>query len=361
MSHRQGSGNSLGYFNLARGLGMLLILLGHSMTPFLTIAAPGSRLFSGAGSVFGGGMMAMFFFISGFCFFRRSPRKCLSIQAKLLLLPYGITATAILVTKFLLSILRRRPFGMHGGELLLTYLLGLNAEGGGTFLGFRVDSVSIFWFVLALFGGWILYNGILQLQSTRLQWILICGCVILSYLLALISPVWPYCLPMMLLAVGYLAAGSQIRKHGLLDRNLPVWAWVLILSIALLSAAFGEVSIVTNTWKLGLLDVAGSFCAGFLLLRLYARLVPHIRQNVLTHMVESIGFYSIWIVCLHAYEKCIFPWYRLRTLFPDSPALCIVICFLGRLGIIYLLYLLVSMIYRKYRKIRLSSRIRIDL
>ena len=360
MSHRQGSGNSLGYFNLARGLGMLLVILGHSITPFLTIHPSASRLFSGFGSVFGGGMMAMFFFISGFSFFRRSPRKCLSVQTKLLLVPYGITAAAIVVSKLLLSLLRGRPFWCHGGELLLTYLLGLNAEGGGTFLGFPVDSISIFWFVLALFGGWILYNGILQLQSNRLQWILICGCVVLSYLMTLVSPVWPYCLPMMLLAVGYLAAGNRMRKYGLLDRKLPVWAWVLILSVAILCAAFGEVSIVTNTWKLGLLDIAGSFCAGFLLLRLYARLFPRIRPNMLTRMLESVGFSSIWVVCLHAYEKYIFPWYRLGMLFPDAPGLCIVICFALRLLVIFVLYLLVSTIYRKYRKIRLSGRIQID-
>lgn len=46
----------------------------------------------------------------------------------------------------------------------------------------------------------------------------------------------------------------------------------------LICAAFGDVNIVAGVWGLGLLDVAGSFCAGFLLLRLYARWMQRDRQ-----------------------------------------------------------------------------------
>ena len=43
----------LGYFNLARGLGMVLIVLGHSINLYLEPQPTGSGgLFSGAGSVF---------------------------------------------------------------------------------------------------------------------------------------------------------------------------------------------------------------------------------------------------------------------------------------------------------------------
>ena len=44
----------------------------------------------------------------------------------------------------------------NGGEFVLTYLLGLNAEGGGTLWGDSGGNLSVFfWFVLALFGGWL--------------------------------------------------------------------------------------------------------------------------------------------------------------------------------------------------------------
>ena len=144
MTRESNAYSTLGYFNLAKGFGMVLILLGHSITPFYPRPELSEGLFSGAGSVLGGGIMAMFFMISGFGFYSRSPKRCLRIQTKTLLLPYCITTAAILITKYLLSLIKNRPFGQNGAELALTYLLGLNAEGGHTLGGIAIESVSIF-------------------------------------------------------------------------------------------------------------------------------------------------------------------------------------------------------------------------
>ena len=204
----------LGYFNLARGLGMVLIVLGHSINLYLDPLPTGNGgFFSGAGSVFGGGIMAAFFMISGYGFYKRKPHKCFAIQRKLLLLPYCIVAAAVIISKFLLAVVRQRSFMENGGEFVLTYLLGLNAEGGGTLWGIPVESVSIFWFVLALFGGWLIYNCIAQITSNRLRVLLTAACVILGYVLTLFSKIWPWCLPMALIAVGYLHAGAELKDR----------------------------------------------------------------------------------------------------------------------------------------------------
>ena len=261
----------LGYFNLARGLGMLLIVLGHSINLYLEPQPTGSGgLFSGAGSVFGGGIMAAFFMISGYGFYKRKPRKCFVIQRKLLLLPYCIVAAAVIISKFLLAVVRHRSFMENGGEFILTYLLGLNAEGGGTLWGIPVESVSIFWFVLALFGGWLIYNCIAQITSDRLRVLLTAACVILGYVLTLFSKIWPWCLPMALIAGGYLHAGAELKERGLLEKKISWKWWGIILALILFSAAFGQVSIVACMWKLGLADVLATFCTGFLFLRIYA-------------------------------------------------------------------------------------------
>lgn len=331
----------LGYFNLARGLGMALILLGHSMTPF----SPADPAASGAGSVLGGGIMAMFFLISGMGFYCRSPKKCFSIQCRLLLKPYLLTTAAILLTKLVLASVKQRPFAAHGGELVLTYLLGLNAEGGGQLWGVPIESVSIFWFILALWGGWLLYNGICRLHNKPLQILLVMGCVGGSYLLTLISSVWIFCLPMVLLSVGYLAAGDLIRTHQLLDRKLPAWCWVILLTITGICACFGGANLVGCYWKLGLLDVAGSFCVGFLLLRLYRRFMEKAHDGLLIRMGETIGFHSFWIIFLHGYEKVIFPWYRLGEWMSGGAAA--VVCLAARCAVMYGLFRLLKICNRK--------------
>lgn len=343
---------TLGYFNIARGIGMFLILFGHSITPFFSAALPVPTLFSSAGSLLGSGIMAMFFMISGFGFYTRRPRKCWSMQTRLLLKPYLYTTTAILLTKILLAILKQRPFSKHGGSLVVTYLFGLNAEGGSTWHGIPIDSVSIFWFLLALFGSWVICNAIFRLHSRRVQGILVTGCVILSYLLTRISKIWPFCLPIVLLAVGYLAVGTVIQKRNLLEKPLPLWFWWILAGTTTVCCLFGHANIVACQWQLGLLDVAGSFCIGFLLLRLYHHLMQHNWHNRMVSVLEWVGFHSLWIVCLHGYEKVIFPWYRLQTLFPTHPIVCVWLCFLLRCGLIYLLFRLLDPISRRLRRRR---------
>ena len=352
MTHKPITDSGLGYFNLARGLGMLLIRLGHSITPFFPAHAPAQTVFAGAGSVLGGGIMAMFFLSSGFGFYTRSPKKCLSIQKRLLLKPYCLTTAAILATKLLLALIKQRSFAENGGELVLTYLLGLNAEGGGQIGPIPIESVSILWFILALFGGWIICNSIFRLKDARQKILLTALCVAAGYGLTCISKVWPYCLPMMLLCVGYLAAGSLIQRHQLLTKNLPLWCWAGLLAVTCFCAAFGNVNMVACQWKLGLLDVAGSFCVGFLLMRLYHRFMQRNIHNRLTQGLEAAGFYSVWIVFLHGYEKVIIPWYRLGGLFPNAPGLAAILCLMARCAVMYAMVRLLNMANRKQRRKR---------
>lgn len=341
--------DSLGFFNLAKGLGMALILWGHSAGVYTVYAAPEWGLFRGAGSVLGGGIMAMFFLISGFGFYKRSPKKCLSIQKKNLLYPYWITGAAVVATKLLLSVFRQRPFGAHGGEYILTYLLGLNAEGGGVMFDLPVESVSILWFLLALFGGWVIYNAIVQQKNRRIQLLLVLCCVTAGWLLTLIAKVWVFCLPIALVTVGYLAVGVWIRRYNLLECSLPLWSRMLMAAVLAVCSAFGEVNIVRGIWRLGLLDVAGSAVCGFVLLRIYTRIMSRNLHSLPVLGLEAAGFYSMWIVCLHAYEKVIFPWYRLGELFPDAPALCTVLCLLLRSLLIYLMYRVLSCIHGRWK------------
>lgn len=333
--------NGIGYFSLARGLGMITIVLGHSITPILSIEEK-QELFSGAGSVWGAGIIAMFFMISGFGFYKRSFRKCIAIQSKLLLRPYICVAGCVLLSKIVLAFVKQRSFRKHGGELVLTYLFGLNGEGGGEILGIPIESVSIFWFVLALFGGWMIYNEIQRIPLKAVQWAVIMICVLTSYWLTMISKIWPFCLPMVLLATAYLAIGDIIRKQQLLEKRLPIWAWILIFVNIIVSMAYGQINIVACVWKMGILDVTGSFCMGFIFLRLYTKIMQDSFEGKCFELIEKIGFYSIWVVCLHAYEKIVFPWYRIYAIWPQTPWLAVVVCFMGRCIVMYVLYRMAS-------------------
>lgn len=353
ISNAQKPYHGLGYFHLARGLGMLYIIFGHSVTPFFNkmTAMESDLLFSGAGTVFGGGVIAMFFMLSGFGAVpsaREKKRRTeagrdigrfLSVQWRCLLRPYVTAAVLILLVKWVLSILKARSFAENGGELVLTFLLGLNAEGGGIWGGCPVDSVGVFWFLLALAGGGILRYLIRMLPAAWMRITAAAVCTAAGYVLTRISDVWPYCLPLMLLAVGYLTVGNAVYTYNLLDRKLSVWLYAGSVLLTAASFAFGAVNFAACFFRCGLLDIAASYVIGFWLLRLYCRLMKHLPEREIPPVAfaENIGRYSMRILCLHAFEKMLFPWYRLQYLFPDHTLLCILFCFIGRLILIFCL------------------------
>ena len=352
MTNRPAKYNNLGYFNLARGIGIIMILLGHSIVPFMNANAANSGIFSGMGSVLGGGVMAMFFLISGFGFYVRTPKRCFKTQSRLLLHPYYQVAGALILFRLGLTLVRGRSIWATLADLFLTLPLGVNAENAGALFGEPVKSVTILWFVLALFGGWVIYNSICRIKDVKKQNYLLLACLIGSWALTCISKAWPLCLPMALLAACYLAAGHTVKQKDLLRAKLPAKAWIFMGVIVTLSCAFGAVDIGAGIWKMGLLDVGATFCLGFLFLRLYAWFMELEIHNYVIHLIERIGNRSVWIVFFHAMEKSIFPWYRLRDIIP-IPWLNVLICFALRSLMIRIAYQLekhLTAIYRQRRK-----------
>lgn len=341
MSQSSRNYTSLGFFNEVRGLGIIWIIMGHSAALFMT-GQPGAvvnPLFSGAGRVLGGGVIAMFFMISGFYFYRRSPAKCIRTQAKLLLKPYLITGLLITAVKIWLALLRGTDFLKDTAGMILTYLLGLNGANGMKLFGIPLKSVSVFWFLLALFIGWVLYNYIQHLKKPGMRVLCVIVCVVTSWILSETTEVLPWVLPNGLLAVGYLAAGHFMRERNLLGRKLPHWSCLSVGAIALISMAFGYVDVSRGLWKLGLLDVAGSFCMGYILLMFYNWISKWQWNGWLMKTMERVGRNSIFLIGLHAFEKEIIPWSHLDRVFPDMPGLCIVVCFALRCAVMYLIWL----------------------
>ncbi|MBR3973461.1 MAG: hypothetical protein IKJ99_05885 [Oscillospiraceae bacterium] len=344
--------DGLGYFNLLRGLGLLFIILGHSIAPFLTVQIPDTSgtLFQGAGRIFGSSVLALFFMISGLGFYRRSLKKCLFIQAKLLLKPYALTALSLIICKMVLAALKGNSVLNQFLSLFLTFLLGMNASQGGSLFGIHITTISILWFIVALFGSWVIYNFILHLPEQKMRYQCILGCMTLSWILSLISKVWPFTLPMVLMAVGYIAAGHEIRVRNLIHKQLSISTWCIVIFLSIICLMFGYVDMAACVWKLGPIDMIGTICIAFLMLRLYCRIMDlGIHGKVIAHL-EHLGINSIRILCIHAFEHAIIPWRKLSLLFPNAPVLCTILCLLGKAALIWGLYYLTYHLPRKKRK-----------
>lgn len=346
IKHNKINTGTIGFFNFARGCGLFYVVVCHTLLYFYTIT---SRLFFNLGA----GLMAMFFIISGYGFWIKNTKKCLRVQCKLLLKPYFITVCLILLAKFGLSITKHRSFWQFGGQYIFSYLLAVNEGWEGTILGLEVDHISLFWFFWALFGGWIIYNTISHIKKEKIHTCLVICCVLMGWILTRISEVWVYTLPNMLIIVGFLFIGHQMREHQWLEKEkLTALEYLLLFVPAFITLAFGQCDMFSFTWSLGPLDILGSACLGILYCRFFAKLSLLKRKSKIMDFMQYIGSNTLRLLCIHAFEEKVVPWYRLGYLFPGKTYFAAIICFVLRGAVILISLKLIEFINKVIKRKR---------
>jgi hypothetical protein len=354
--------NSLGYFNLAKGFGILFVLISHTSSFIMNLYGlkePTNGLGNGAIRVFGAGIMGMFFIISGLSLFPKSLKSNISLQWRTVIKPYYCVTAAVMLLLTLRRLLEGRfPIPW---SFLWAHLLAINNYTDATLWGTRVKYISILWFLWALAGGWVICSGILRHFSTKNQWVVAWFAAVLGIILGNLTSLWFFCFPMMLVATWFLFLGSQLRKVNLLEYKLPVWGWVLLIGTALCSLCFGFVSIADYIWKLNVLDLLGVTSISFLLVRFFAWLVEKINKNPLTNLLEGMGANSIWLVYVHAVEKLVLPWNSLEPYLTQNLAVDFLICVILRLIVVFLLYRAVTGIYKWNRKCHRRAKVTLTL
>ena len=225
MSEQKKIAVSIGMFDLFKGFAMICVIAAHTKTLF-----PGAFLFLqgqigsksieygligilGCLATFGVSLMPAFFVISGYGFRKRKIKKTIIQQAKLLLIPYFVTAIATIIFHFCNHYLffRYLPDAIKETiRLALGFLLGLSAT--TTIGNYTIFSCGPVWFLLSMFWGWILFNTIEN--YVKQTWILTTVVITstigwgLSFL-----KICPWCIDHGMVSVFYYYLGYYIKKR----------------------------------------------------------------------------------------------------------------------------------------------------
>lgn len=354
--HRNGNVNMIGYFNLLRGYGMVIVLFFH--TRILYFVRKQEDL--GAFTITGAGLMAMFFIVSGYGFYKRKPKRCFKTQFNLTVIPYIWMCSLVLLDRFVYDLIRGIPFAENGGELVLTYLFGLCVYPERTVLGFPVTFIGLFWFILSLFMGWIIYNQISQIKDSKIVRLCVIGAVLLGWLLPLVTDLWPYCLPQGLLTVGCLYIGENIRKYKLTEKKIPITIYVAGIIWIAVSQIWGGGDMGTNYWELGLFDIISAYLIGILFIKIYNSIYCYIPENKLTNLLEVIGGESFLIFCIHGVERVTIPWYVIQR-FISNPFVGTLVYFVLRCLLIFAAYKAIKRIQHYMNSRKRKTKIKITL
>ena len=170
--------NSLGMFDLLKGVGMLTIVFAHTGELYPMGDASHINPLTFFMFAYRESLMAAFYIASGYGFRKRSIGKCIDQQFKTLLKPYIYTGIATTVFHF---IIHYSLFGSLHNATYETYkVLGGFALGlphTATYFGQLFFSCGPMWYLLSLMIAWILLDLILNIFPEQyINWAVLGPC-----------------------------------------------------------------------------------------------------------------------------------------------------------------------------------------
>lgn len=333
--------NSLGMFDLLKGIGMLTIVFAHSAELYpvgatTTITPMTFYLFAYRES-----LMAAFYIASGYGFRKRSIGKCIDQQFKTLLKPYIYTGIATTVFHFIIHYLNfgslenaaTETFKVFGG-----FALGLPHT--ATYFGQTFFSCGPMWYLLSLMIAWILLDIILNIFPENYTHWAVLGTMLLGWGICI---TWetPFCIGQGMVTVPSLYVGYLAKKHKLFDKPLPGKLKLGMIGSALAVAALVLWTQSTDCvsmaeWTMGPVSIVLDVVTGLGMLSLLLWFQRHV-DNFLTRGIQAVGRRSLYIFCVHTVELTAIPWYLVVEKFAGREALGLVLHFVISMGSILLI------------------------
>lgn len=335
--------HNLGMFDLFKGMGMLLVILGHTASLY---DLKGIEMHQGYllviqlfFQIFLVGLMPAFFLVSGYGFRKRSLKKCIKQQAAMILRPYGYVAVATVISHLFIHYLSFgcwRSAVKESIKIAVGFLLAL--PGSTELFGTVFFSCGAIWYLAALFFAWIFLTWIMEKLPERRVPAGVAGAVLLGWLIGR-NRVVPFCLSQALIAVGGLYAGYQMKKKRWFTRPLNL-LWLtggfgaVLLSLVITIYSDKIDNMADGVWALGPFSIVLDFFLGLMLLELFLELGRC--RNGVFRMIERIGRYSLWIFCVHTVEMLALPWYLFAAHWEEHPVAGFLLQFVLRSMIIFL-------------------------
>ena len=350
--------NSIGMFDMLKGVGMITIVLAHTAELYPMQISGGLSLTAFFPFIYREALMAAFFIASGYGFRKRSIGKCIQQQLRALLKPYCITAACTSLLHLLCHYMAFHYFPSSVTETLKVaggFLLGLPHT--TTYAGQQFFSTGPMWYLLSLLIGWVLLDAILNIFPEQyINWAVL-GTMLLGWGICI---TWeaPFCIGQGMVTVPALYVGYLAKKYKIFEQPLSprlrggmIAAALAVAALVLLTKSTDCVSMAE--WTLGPVSILLDAVTGLGILSIVIWFQRRV-ENVVTHAIQAIGRRSLFIFCVHTVELTAIPWYLMPQKFAAHPVLGMVLQFTLSLGSTLLICEL--LVRRRDLKFWLTSR-----
>ncbi len=287
------------YFDLARGLCMIAIVLGH-----LQIEQINRFVFTFH--------IPVFFLITGY--FLNPGEKVVDMANKkirTLIRPYFTSCLMTIIFSFLFNVfVFHKTVNEIINDVLHWVTASLYGSGENIYDPFIVPGIGAIWFLWATMWGIIVTLLLMKLPRIA-RFIVIIVLVILAKVSADHIMFLPLSIQPGLIAALYIYAGYEWRN--IKDKSVSMRTWIKVLTgiMALLVWAefilsFRSFWLVTCDIGRGVQDVIGSFCASAMVIAFSFFADKYARR--FTGFIRFLGRYSILTLAAHIIELNTFPW-----------------------------------------------------
>jgi acyltransferase len=293
----------LTYVNIAKGIGIILVIIGHSVAPRSSLAL---AIFSFH--------LPLFFFISGYVFnyAKYEHRGMLLLKNKLtrLILPYFVTGLLIIV--YFIFLQNR---SLLNNLVLLTDMVRSLVYGTGHLVKQfpKIYPVGSYWFLPCLFYAQIIFWVILKLTNS-LSKVLQSALVILVCLSGYFIGKFiflPYSVDIALYSQVFMYTGYMLRKSKFFDRKIPLFILIMFFLFWIYDIKFAGLSMNNREYFNPLISVTGAISACILVLVLskYLTEVKNLYIQLISKLLNYCGEISLIILIFHPFDTDIFQWF----------------------------------------------------
>lgn len=338
--------NSVGMFDLFKGVFMVLIIIIHTVTLF-----DGNSLGIMTFVFRNSSAMAAFFMTNGFGFRKCPAVKCIRQQRKTLLVPYictGIAATIFHCAVHYACFHLKHSSVVESLRITAGFALGLART--AEYFGQTVFACGIWWFPLTMAGGLVMLSLLLKLPDEKKQWTAALAVMLAGWGLCCVRRFEiPWCISRAMAMLPYIYVGYLAKRKKWLEQSLPIWYIVLLIICVLFNTVFASVckvftDISFGVWAAGPLSIVTDGIIGYFVIWVFVRLGRY--SGTIVRFFETIGARSLDIICVHTVEWYA-PWYLLPQVFAGRQIAGLAVALLMRLSFIFLGCLLLALIKKK--------------
>ena len=299
--------NRLDYMDVAKGIGIIAIILGHSSIMFERYVFPFH--------------VPLFFLISGFFLsFRKPIAEYTKNKARQLLVPYCVTAMCVTIEKTVLNTVRG---GNWASELLKSFLSAIYGSGSSSNkILFGIEPIGAIWFLLALFTALICIRVINSGRNSNI--LILIALIAVSILTTKI--VWlPWSVQAGITASGYVLVGVYCKGIIRFDN-----IWIALIGLLVYIAEVitdTRVSVASNRYGVYGFAAIGAVVICYSIVYI-CKLIGKI--GPVKKVLSFLGRYTLPILCFHLVEITVFPWGHFNgftnlILLVCFPVLCVLV------------------------------------